>query len=99
MQHGELRRIKKATRALVVEGHEVSPFSVAIGKRPIFMGCAESAVEGIETAGRLSLIEAGAGCGVNHQASLVAVLGGRGASDDFQRLDRIYRNLGREHLA
>src|SRR5712691_12120041 len=65
MQHSELRRIEKATRALEVKGHEVPSFSVAVGQRRIFMGRAESAVQCIETARRLFLVEAGARAGVN----------------------------------
>ena len=36
---------------------------------------------------------------VDHQAGLVAIFGGRGAGDDFQRLDGINRKLVGKHLA
>src|SRR6266536_2802551 len=99
MQHGKLRSIEKATRALEIEGHEVSTFGVAIGERCIFMGRTEGPVECIETASRLSLIEAGVCDGVNHQTRLVTVFGGCGSRNDFQRLNGIYWNLSRKGLA
>src|ERR1051325_9700 len=99
MQYRKFRRIKKAPRAVEVESHKISNLRVAVGQRCVLVSSTESSVERIETAGRFSLIQAGAGYRINYQTRLVAIFRWSRSSYNFQRLNGIDRNLRREGFA
>ena len=99
VQHRELRRIEEAAGTFEVESYEVSQPGGAVTDRSVLANRAERSIGCAETPSRLLLIEARFGDHVYDEAGLVAVLSGRRAGDDFQRLDCIGRQLRGKHLA
>src|SRR6202041_971328 len=99
VHYGELRTIEKSAAVQSVDGNEIAPVLAAIGKIEAGIGSAERAVGGDDAAVRSGDTLAGARGGLDDQAGLVSEFGGRGSGDNFQRLDRVNRQLIREHLA
>ena len=89
----EFRGIKKAAVIQPAHGDEISPLGSAETQIEGNIRRSKTAVRGGETTLGSGHALAGAGCNVDHNAGLVAIFGRRRASDHFQGLDGIKRNL------
>ena len=99
VHHAELRRIEETAAVEPAHGDEVSPFFASVTEIEAASCRPKRAVRPGHASVRRRFAQARARGHVNYEARLVAVFGGRRAGNHFERLDRIERNLIREHLA
>src|SRR5258708_3488064 len=83
MQRDEFGRIQKAVRALEIKCRKIAELGTTESQICLFLICAKIAEGRIKAAGRLLLIQARAGNGVDHETRLIAVLGRRGSRDNL----------------
>src|ERR1700678_3015113 len=99
MGDGELGRIEKPAAVQSVKRDEISPFLASVGKVEAGTGGAKRPVrsrDGAMGSGNAETRPCGSD---NHDAGLDTELGGRCPGNDFQRIDRIDRNLVGKNLA
>src|ERR1700674_5651528 len=99
MHHHEFRWIEEPSAVHPVRGDEVSPLCTAVSQIEAKIRSSKGAVGGAHAAMWRGHALPRTRGGHNHQSCLAAIFSGRCALDDFQRLNRIDRNLVREDFA
>ena len=93
MHHLEFGWIEETAGIQRIRGDEIAPLRTAKPYVKATVRRAKAAVRGFHAAHRFCLAQAGTRRHLDDQTRLVTKFGGRSAGDDFQRLNRIDRDL------
>src|SRR5579859_7905413 len=98
MDRVKLWRVQESAGIQAIGRDEVAPFLAPVGELKTTGRGAKAAVRGRNCSRGLRCAETRPRGDLNHQAGFVAILRRWPARDDFERLNRIQRNLVREDL-